>query len=237
MVYYHVHNPTSLSPAQLDNYLAAGWYRMQLLIFTTDLITKDDRLVPVFWLRLVVNKYQPSRTHKKIIAANKGFTVAFEPLQITEELELLYKQYRETMDFDLSPTLQESLLGEEDTSVYQTKCITIRDGEELIAAGIFDEGENSIAGIINFYHPNYAVKSLGKYLMLLKLQFAQQHMKKYYYSGYISTVFSKFDYKLMVGAAATEVYNRQQEEWVPWQSVAKEKLEEWLLQSDNNTIE
>ncbi len=237
MVYYHVHNPTSLSPAQLDNYLAAGWYRMQLLIFTTDLITKDDRLVPVFWLRLVVNKYQPSRTHKKIIAANKGFTVAVEPLQITEELELLYKQYRETMDFDLSPTLQESLLGEEDTSVYQTKCITIRDGEELIAAGIFDEGENSIAGIINFYHPNYAAKSLGKYLMLLKLQFAQQHMKKYYYSGYISTVFSKFDYKLMVGAAATEVYNRQQEEWVPWQSVAKEKLEEWLLQSDNNTIE
>jgi leucyl-tRNA---protein transferase len=233
MVYYHVHNPTSLSPAQLDNYLAAGWYRMQLLIFTTDLITKDDRLLPVFWLRLVLNKYQPSRTHKKIIAANKAFTVAIDPLQITEELEQLYQLYREKMDFDLSPTLQESLLGEEDTSVYKTKCITIRDGEQLIAAGIFDEGENSIAGILNFYHPQYAAKSLGKYLMLLKLQFAQQHLKKYYYSGYISTAFNKFDYKLMVGAAATEVYNRHQEQWVPWQSVAKEQLEQWLLQKGN----
>jgi leucyl-tRNA---protein transferase len=233
MVYYHVHNPASLSPAQLDNYLAAGWYRMQLLIFTTDLIVKDDKLLPVFWLRLVLNKYQPSRTHKKIIAANKAFTISIDPLFITQELELLYGQYRQTMDFDLSPTLQESLLGEAQASVYQTKCITIRNGEELIAAGIFDEGENSIAGIINFYHPQYAAYSLGKYLMLLKLQFAKQYLKKYYYSGYISTAFSKFDYKLMVGAAATEVYNRRQEEWVPWPSVVKEQLEEWLLQKDD----
>jgi arginine-tRNA-protein transferase len=228
MVYYHVHELAALSPAKLDEYLAAGWYRMQQLIFTTDLITKDDALIPVFWLRHVVDAYKPAASHNKINKLCKNYSVNITPLHITTELEELYAQYRHSVDFDISPTLQDSLRGETMNSIYNTTCIEVRDGRKLLAAGILDEGVKSIAGILNFYHPDYAAKSLGKFLMLQKMLYARQKGKAYYYTGYMSTAFSKFDYKLWVGAGCTEVYNRKDDSWVPWGDVKKEIMEGWL---------
>ena len=229
MVYYDVHYPESLTAQQLDDYLADGWYRMQQMIFTTDVIVKEDRLLPVFWLRLSLEKYSPAKKSNKIIALNKEYTIECNAAVITEELEELYRLYRSSVNFELSASIQDSLIGEATTSIYNTYCLMIRDNGKLIAAGFFDEGHNSIAGILNIYHPDYASQSLGKYLMLLKIEYAVQQQKQYYYTGYVSTADSKFDYKLFVGKQATEVYNRKLRQWLPWLSIQKEKLVEWLV--------
>jgi leucyl-tRNA---protein transferase len=234
MIYYQVDTPESLTPQELDEYLAAGWYRMQQLIFTTDLIIKDDRYLPVFWLRVVMKNYIPTKKNEKIIARNKNYTVTCEQAVITEELEQLYQLYKAAKNFELAESIQDSLLGDNTNSIYNTRCYTIRDGEKLIAAGFFDEGRNSIAGILNIYHPDYAHKQLGKYLVLLKAAYARQQQKEYYYSGYISTADSKFDYKLFVSKEATEVYNRKTQQWIPWQSIEKEHLIQWLIEKEEN---
>jgi leucyl-tRNA---protein transferase len=230
MIYYQVHTPESLPQKILDIYLAAGWYRMQQTIFTTDIISKEDSLVPVFWLRHLTAAYTPSTSHKKISKAGNKFTAHVVPFTITDELENLYQLYRASVDFDISPSLQDSLLGEATQSIYYTTCIAIRDGHTLIAAGIMDEGENSNAGILNFYHPDYARYSLGKLLILQKMHYTRQQGKAYYYTGYMSTAFPKFDYKLWVGTNCTEVYNRHTETWVPWAQVNNTILDSWLMQ-------
>ncbi len=234
MVYYDVHYPQKLTAGQLDKYLADGWYRMQQTIFTTDLIVKENNLLPVFWLRLALDKYAHSKKSDKIILLNKDFKVECTQPTITEELETLYQLYRSSVNFELSESIRDSLLGESMTSIYNTHCYTIRDGRKLIAAGFFDEGDISIAGILNIYHPQYASKALGNYLMLLKIEYARQHQKQFYYTGYLSTADSKFDYKLSASKAATEVYNRNQQQWVPWLSVQKEKLDKWLIMSNDS---
>jgi leucyl-tRNA---protein transferase len=236
MIYYQVDSLESLAPQLLDEYLAAGWYRMQQLIFTTDLILKDNQLLPVFWLRVVIKKYTLAKKNEKIIGRNKKYTVTCEAAVITEELEELYELYKSAMNFELAESIQDSLLGEAGNSIYNTRCYTIRDGEKLIAAGFFDVGENSIAGILNIYHPDYARNQLGKYLVLLKAEYARQQQKEYYYSGYICTADSKFDYKLFVSKEATEVYNRKEQRWVPWLSVEKAQLIEWLIENENTTL-
>jgi leucyl-tRNA---protein transferase len=235
MIYYQVDTPESLAPKQLDEYLAAGWYRMQQMIFTTDIIVKDDRYLPVFWLRVAMKKYSLTKKNEKIIARNKNYTVTCDAAAITEELEQLYQLYKSAMNFELAESIQDSLLGEATSSIYNTHCFTIKDGNKLIAAGFFDEGDNSIAGILNIYHPDYAANQLGKYLVLLKADYARQQQKEYYYSGYISTADSKFDYKLFVSKEATEVYNRKAQQWVPWQSVEKEELIQWLIEKEEDT--
>lgn len=237
MVYYDVHFPEQLTGKELDDYFAKGWYRMQQMIFTTDVILKEDRFLPVFWLRLPIEKYKPTKKHKQLIAANKKYNVDCVDGIITDELEELYQLYKASMNFELSVTLQDSLLGETSTSIYNTHCFTIRDQGKLIAAGFFDKGEKTIAGILNIYHPDYARQQLGKYLVLLKIAYAQQQQLNHYYTGYLSTADSKFDYKLFAGKEATEVYYRKQQQWVPWLSVQKEELEYWLLNEeiDNGT--
>lgn len=229
MVYYDIHYPEQLTGKELDDYLANGWYRMQQTIFATDVIFKDNKLLPVFWLRLSIEKYKPTKKQEQLIAANKKYTLDCVDGSITDELEALYQFYKASMNFELSETLQESLLGDTTISVYNTQCYTIRDEGKLIAAGFFDKGEKSIAGILNIYHPNYARQQLGKYLVLLKIAYAQQQQLDHYYTGYLSTVDRKFDYKLFAGKEATEVYNRSEQLWVPWLSVQKDELEKWLI--------
>ena len=82
--------------------------------------------------------------------------------------------------------MQQWLLQEQTNNVYDTAMIEVRDQGKLIAAGIFDKGRQSIAGILNFYHPGYNKYSLGKYLMLLKIDYAIAHSKQWYYPGYTS---------------------------------------------------
>ena len=142
MIYYDVHYPDSLTAKQLDEYLAGGWYRMQQTIFTTDVIVKDNSLLPVFWLRLSLKKYTPAKKINKIISINKSYSIKCTPAAITEELENLYQLYKASVNFELSASLQDSLLGQSITSIYNTNCFTIHDEGKLIAAGFFDEGDS-----------------------------------------------------------------------------------------------
>jgi arginine-tRNA-protein transferase len=234
MVYYNIHYPEAMPGALLDEYLAKGWYRMQQTIFTTDIILKNDLVIPVFWIRLTLKRYKANKSCKKIIELNNTFTITITNGNITAEAEELYQLYKAAMDFELSETISDYLVGEAAISVYNTKCMEIRDGHKLIAVGFFDEGDTTLAGILNIYHPAYKQKSLGKYLMLLKIDYALQHQKQFYYPGYISTAISKFDYKLFPDKESTEVYISSSGQWVPWLSVTKEQLEDLLFADVKN---
>lgn len=235
MTYYHIHYPSSMPGPMLDEYLDKGWYRMQQTIFTTDIIIKNDMVIPVFWLRFVLGKYEESKSSRKIIAANRNFSVRLKKGKITNEAEELYVHYRTHVDFDVSDSIRDYLTGESPDSIYNTHCYEVRDGKKLVACGYFDSGDNSIAGIMNIYHPDYRQTSLGKYLMLLKINYALQQAKKFYYPGYISTGITKFDYKLFPGKEPVEVYLTKTGRWVPWLSITKEQLEESLFSDEEDS--
>ncbi|MEI9808279.1 MAG: arginine-tRNA-protein transferase [Bacteroidota bacterium] len=200
---------------QLDEYLAQGWFRMGQSIFTTDFIPVNMTVHPVFWLRFVLPKVQYKKKQQRLLLANKNLAVVIKPFLLSEEVEDLYAIYRATVDFDAPPTVESFLLDGAINSIYDTQLIEIRDAGRLIAAGIFDNGSTAIAGIMNFYDPAYKAKSLGKYLMLLKINYAIESGKQYYYPGYIAGGFAKFDYKLFPGEAAAEIYDANKAEWIP----------------------
>ncbi|MBK6937520.1 MAG: arginine-tRNA-protein transferase [Chitinophagaceae bacterium] len=221
--------PDAIPPHMLDTYLAHGWYRMQQTIFTTDVILKNDTIIPVFWIRFLLRRYFHNKGSRKILNACSRFTVTVTGGHITAEAEELYALYKEAVEFDVSDTIQDYLIGQTSISIYSTRCVEVREGSTLIAAGYFDEGNTAMAGILNIFHPGYKKYSLGKFLMLQKIEYALKHNKQYYYPGYISTGISKFDYKLFPGTEHTEVYIRNSDRWMPWLSVQKEQLEEWLF--------
>jgi leucyl-tRNA---protein transferase len=211
-----IHFPTALSGHELDEYLAKGWFRMGQTIFTTDLLPVNGNIHPVYWLRYVLQKVRYGKKQERLLAINKHFSVSLKPFLLSEELEYLYASYLAIIDFDAPPTVESFLLDGDNNSIYDTQLIEIRDAGRLIAAGIFDNGENSIAGIMNFYDPAYKAKSMGKYLMLLKINYAVAFGKLFYYPGYIAGGFSKFDYKLFPDPAAAEIFDSKQEQWISY---------------------
>jgi arginine-tRNA-protein transferase len=208
----------------LDYYLAQGYYRMGQNLFTCQFLPLETGLYTTHWLRLVVDKaaYGPKQRH--LFRLNERFAVAVRPFRLTPEYEALYALYYQSIDFDANPSLGDLLLEGSSHNVFDTHVLEVRDGEQLIAAGVFDHGTDTLAGIVNFYDPAYRKHSLGKYLMLLKLEHARRHGLAYYYPGYLVHNYPKFDYKLWACPAATEVFYARTHQWRPfsWDEVNRE---------------
>lgn len=207
--------------SKLDLYLSKGYFRMQQEVFTCYAVLFEDTVCPVHWLRIVLADVYFGKEQLRLFRINETFTVTVKSLVITDEIEALYTTYKGGINFDAPESVESCLLDGESNNVFDTYAIEIRDDNKLIAVGIFDNGEQSIAGIMNFYHPDYHKHSLGKYLMLLKINHAQQQKKTYYYPGYLASKYTKFNYKLFACKAATEVFDAYRDQWYPfaWETV------------------
>lgn len=229
MIYYQHFYPEEVSPQLLDAYLSKGWYRIHQMLITTDLIAKEDEFFAVFWLRYRLKDYQHSKKSEKLLRACEHFNCSIEPLQFTDELEELFTNYREQLDFDMSDSARAYLLGDRTENVFTTQLLTIRDNGKLIAAGCYDEAETSLMGLLSIYDPAYKKYSLGKVLLLKKLEEAIRLRKTYFYPGYISLHTPKFDYKLFPDKGATEVYNRLTDAWQPYTTTNLMELYDAML--------
>lgn len=229
MIYYQQFFPERIRPEELDVYLSKGWYRIQQMLITTDLISNAEQFMGVFWLRYRLGDYQHSSKSRKLLQASKAFTQTIEPFQLTEELEDLFTRYHQQIDFDMSETAKAYLMGDRTENVFNSKLITLRDEGKLIAAGCYDEGKESTMGILNIYDPAYKKYSLGKVLVLLKLEEALRSQKTWFYPGYVSLHTPKFDYKLFPDLKATEVYNRLLDEWKAYQETDLQQLYDEMI--------
>lgn len=216
MTEHGIYYPPAISGIQLDAFLAKGWYRMGQGIFTTNYVIQHNDFFRVYWLRYNLGMLRLGKRQRQIIHVNSRFTQTTRPLQINSELEALYTLYKTDISFEPAESVKSWLLEKQTHNIYDSQVIEIRDGDLLIAAGIFDNGRDSIAGILNFYHPDYKKYSLGKFLMLQKIRNAIDTGKKWYYPGYIVKDYPKFDYKLFVDKAAAELFLPEKNQWYPY---------------------
>ncbi|MCK8493629.1 arginine-tRNA-protein transferase [Spirosoma sp. RP8] len=208
--------------SKLDFCLSKGYFRMQQDLFTCRYVFFDDTFYSVHWLRLVLPNVQFGTKQRRLLRINESYSVSVKPFSLTQELEGLYSLYRQSIDFDAPESVESCLLAGATYNLFDTNVVEVRDKGMLIAAGIFDAGLESIAGIMNFYHPAYRKQSLGKFLMLQKINHARLNHKIYYYPGYLVNNYPKFDYKLFACESATEVFDDGSGQWLPfsWETIA-----------------
>ncbi len=206
--------------ALLDHYLLYGWYRMGFLVFTTHYIsiTDDGKTHRVYWLRYKVQDINRSKTIANLEAINKHLSVTCQPFRLTEEIDALHKKYAANLKFSAATDLQQ-VLQDMNNDIYDSHIIEVRDNGKLIAGGIFDKGKDTIAGIINFYDPEYKKQSLGKFVILQKYKYCVDHAIAYYYPGYYMPDHPLFDYKLFLDKSAIEVYIPETNQWLPYNEV------------------
>ena len=220
-----IHIPQELTGRQLDLYLAHGWYRMGPAIFTTHAITLEGWIYPVQWIRIRLDRMEVDRGLEKLMKKNRELAVSVRPFQMSEEMDQLYDRYYESVSFEASPSIADFLLCGAIDTAYDSYVVELRNNaSQLVAAGIYDQGEESIAGIMNFYDPLYGKTSPGRYLMLLKALLARQAGMLYYYPGYIATGMKKFDYKKKLAPEATEFFEPASQQWRPIEELNADEL-------------
>jgi leucyl-tRNA---protein transferase len=205
----------------LDYYLDKGWFRMGRHIFTTDAIWKDETYHSVYWIRYNLNKLVWQTKFSKLFKQASIFETQTIPFIYNEHYENLYQQYIASRSFDGSTSLKKFLYDQVDEPnldivYYKSLALNIYHNKTIIASGVFDLGSNAIAGIINFYNPEYKKYSLGKLSMLLKLQFAYERGMQFYYPGYIVPTVNHFGYKTFIGTECIEVWDSKLAQWIEY---------------------
>jgi len=222
MAYRKLHYPPELSGEALDGFLAEGWYRMNQAIFTITHTFRESRLdfCPVWWLRFPVGALENHRSHARIRRRSQHLQVRLEsPFQIHPIYNELYARYLAAVPFDGYTSIQEALYGEGDPNmgtIYNSHAWVVSDGDKPVAVGIFDLGCSSAASILHFYDPAYAGFSLGKYLMLLTVDYLRALGCQWYYPGYVVCGDARFDYKLFLGRRQASYFDPQLQSWQPF---------------------
>ncbi|MEQ1584482.1 MAG: arginine-tRNA-protein transferase [Cyclobacteriaceae bacterium] len=217
--FYHSLSPDAISGSELDFLLAHGWYRMHQSIFTSSHLHLEESY-RVHWLRYPLAEIKNRPSHKRIRNRAKDFRYSIEELDsIRPDHEALYTTYRKSIDFDGAYSIHQSLFGEEDTgkNIFKTKCISVYDQDSLIAGGYFDVGATSAASILHFFDPLYKDYSLGKFLMLLTVDFLRSSKYEFYYPGYLVAGIDKMNYKLFIGKEATHYFDPKTISWKHFQ--------------------
>lgn len=216
---------------ELDKHLNEGYFRMQQDMFTCDYLFMDDDIHPVIWLRYRIGTMRFGTKQRALLRKCKHFRVESAFFENTTEEKALYAKYLGRVDFEASPTVDHFIHGEDgipEENPFDTRCIKVYDGVRLIAVGIFDQGISTIAGIMNFFDPEYASYSLGKYLLLCKIIYAANHGMRYYYPGYISSSHPKFNYKTWPDEESCEILDKFNRVWVDYSTERVNDLGDWL---------
>lgn len=215
IMFAEVHCPRVLHCEELDQYLARGWFRMGQTIFTTNFLNFKSHFYSAVWLRISLPGFSGDKTEQRLIKKNAGFRIEIRPASITAEKEHLFSHYKKNISFEASTSLHTLLYGKADYNIYNTTEVNIYDQGKLIAAGYFDIGKTSAAGISCFYDPAYKKYSLGKYLIYLKIEYCKKMGLQYFYPGYFVPGYSLFDYKLEIGKPALQYLEFPSLEWRP----------------------
>lgn len=214
-MFAQVHTPLILTPAQLDDYLLRGWFRMGQNMFTTNFLNFKGQFYSALWLRLDLQKYSADNTEQKLKKLNARFRVHVGKASITADKEDLFLKYRASITFEASASIHQLLYGKVAYNIFDTYEVTIYDDEKLIACGFFDMGLQSSAGITSFYDPAYKKHSLGKYLIYQKINFCKEMSQDFFYPGYFVPGYSFFDYKLSIGKKVLQYLDYSSERWFP----------------------
>ena len=210
-----------MEPAQLDAFLALGWFRMHQTIFTTESLNTGDKVLPVVWLRVRLPEFEAGRTYRSIKNRNGHLRTEIQRGDISQEHVALYDIYKKERPFEIAPSLEWLLFGNSYRDIYNTYMVNVFDHKKMIGAGFFDLGHHSAAGITSFFDPSYKKHSIGKFMIYEKMRYCQTEKFKFFYPGYFVPGYSRFDYKLEIGKSAIECFNKETQAWVP--------LKDWEL--------
>ncbi|MEO7769272.1 MAG: hypothetical protein ABIS01_17700, partial [Ferruginibacter sp.] len=193
----------------------------------------NQHFYSAIWLRVQLDDSIYDKKFQTLSRLNKNFRPEIKKTLaggVSVHHETLFQYYRESISFDVSSTLRELLYGNEDRNRFSTYEINLYDGDTLIAAGFFDMGEKTAAGITCIYHPAYKKNSLGKYLMYLKMDFCRRQQMHFFYPGYIVPGYKAFDYKMEIGKKTLQYFQLSTQQWVPYtpSSIALTPLQEMV---------
>lgn len=147
-------------------------------------------------LRVLVQEFMPSKSQKRILKRNKGFSISVSQ-GVKDNYYQLYQHYINTIHCDGSmfPATLEQFQGIVKNQVTKLHFIEIWHESTLISVAITDDIPNALSAVYTFYHPDYRKLGLGVFSILKQIEIAAKLNRQFLYLGYQIEGCQKMNYK------------------------------------------
>ena len=185
----------SQTPEQMDSLWERGWRHFGPIFYRYREAITAEGLRHVMPLRVDIEKFVPSKSHRRVLRRNADVEIRVRRAQLDAERQRLFDLHK--MRFkDNIPNSLEDFLG---PAPQAGPCLTIEVGGylegRLVAASYLDVGGTGVSSIYAFFDPEFAGRSLGTATVLWEMVVARRSGKRWYYPGYCYVEPSGYDYK------------------------------------------
>lgn len=147
--------------------------------------------------RLLVDKFQPSRSQKRCIKKNLQTKVIVKPAQFEQahfDLYLRYQNHKHSGG-NMADSSEEDYINFLSSHWCNTLFVEFLIDEKLVAVAIVDLLDNALSAVYTFFDPDFSSNSLGTYAVLWQQIHAKEMGLEFVYLGYWIEECQKMSYK------------------------------------------
>ena len=174
-----------IGAAEFEAMLARGWRRQGACFFRP----ACPRCRKCRSLRVDVNAFAPSKSHRRCLKRNAGVRLAIRKPSLTKEHLAVFDAYHADMHrrrgWNREPTYAEDysrtfLAGH---FSFAKEFLYFR-GNELLGVGLVDVTPGALSSIYFYHRPDWRPDGPGTFSVLKEIEFARQTDRKWLYLGY-----------------------------------------------------
>lgn len=155
-------------------------------------------------VRVLVDRFAPSRSQRRVMAANADVRTCTVPAAANEEHYYLLKSYLDARHkgggmsamgiLDYVAMIEDTTV---DTHIVEYRLPPARpnDSGQLIACALSDGMSDGLSMVYSFFDPEFEKRSLGKYMVLNHIERARALSLPHVYLGYLVEDCRKMAYK------------------------------------------
>ncbi len=194
--YWNYMEQQQVSADELDLLLADGWRHFGSFFFRDTLSWNGDTLSQIVPLRINLDKFELSKSQRKVLRKTSNTQVVFRNAYIDEQKQRIFRSHSQRFRSNVPESIYDFLAPEPafvpchtlECCLYDTKGI-------LYAASFLDIASRSTSSIYAMFNPDYQHLSPGLHTLLEEIKHSKKLGKKYLYTGYAFREASHYDYK------------------------------------------
>ncbi|MEZ5385924.1 MAG: GNAT family N-acetyltransferase [Prosthecobacter sp.] len=205
-------------PAEImDQLWAMGWRHFGTYFFRYSTQFLEGGIAQTIMpLRIDLEACTFSKSQRRVLKKNTDLRSEVTPAQLDDVTQAIFQSHRQRFRSNVPDSLETFVGPDPGGGPCECRMIRVYDDTRLVAASFLDFGQHAASSVYAVFEPEYAVRSLGIYTLLLEVEHCRQAGLRWLYPGYATHESSAYDYKKQFrGTAALDWSTGEWKDLVP----------------------
>jgi leucyl-tRNA---protein transferase len=184
-----------VDPEQMDRLWAEGWRHFGMYFFRYRTALHGDRTFHVEPLRVGLDAFDLSRSHRRVLARNRDVIVKVQKSTVDRQKLSLFRRHAQRFKDNVPGSLYDFVSKFPSEIPCPNREVTLWLDGRLVGVTYLDIGKTATSAVYAVFEPEEEKRSLGILMMLESIRYSRSIGCSHYYQGYAYRESSFYDYK------------------------------------------